>query len=111
MRHEPETYLRHMLDASDNIAGMTADLEYEGYLADNKLRWAVERQLMILGEALYQLRAEVPEEAAAVPESRSIINFRHVLVHGYAVVENEAVWTIIRIHLPKLQKFLRERLG
>jgi uncharacterized protein with HEPN domain len=89
---------------------MTDDIEYDGYLANSQLRWAVERQLSIVGEALYQLRDEFPSEAAKVPESKGIINFRHVLVHGYSVIENEAVWAIIRNRLPALQDFLEDML-
>lgn len=100
-----------MLDASQRVRSMAEGKSYDDYLAMDTDRWAIERQLMIVGEALYQLRADFPDAAAEVPESRGIINFRHVLVHGYSVVENEAVWAIIQNRLPRLEAYLRARLG
>ena len=39
-------------EAASQVARLTSDLSFDGYLADDVLRWAVERQLMIIGEAL-----------------------------------------------------------
>jgi uncharacterized protein with HEPN domain len=66
------------------------------------LRSAVERQLMIVGEALNRLRKIEPEFLASITDSRKIIAFRNILVHGYDVIRNEVVWGIIDSDLSTL---------
>ena len=44
--------------------------------------------------------------ALQIPGHRDIINFRHVLVHGYDKVEDEVVWGIIRAKVPELRQTL-----
>jgi uncharacterized protein with HEPN domain len=63
---------------------------FEDYLADDVLRWAVERRLMIVGEALTVLRRIAPGTAARIPGLPQIIAFRNILVHGYAGVDDKA---------------------
>src|SRR5680860_320174 len=65
---------------------------FDDYCHDVVLRSAVERQLTIVGEALNRLSSVAPDLAGALPELRSIIGFRNVLVHGYAQVDDEIVW-------------------
>ena len=59
------------------------------------LRSAVERQMMIIGEALDQAVDLQPELSEQISEVREIVNLRNVIVHGYAVVENETIWGIV----------------
>jgi uncharacterized protein with HEPN domain len=66
------------------------------------LRSAVERQLMIVGEALNRLRKIEPEFLASITDSRKIIAFRNILVHGYDVIRNEVVWGILDSDLSTL---------
>jgi hypothetical protein len=56
---------------------------FADYDADPMLRSAVERQLMIVGEALNRLRRIEPELLASITDSRKIIAFRNILGHGY----------------------------
>jgi uncharacterized protein with HEPN domain len=55
MRREPRAYLWDVREAADTILEFTRGLGLDDYLADRKLRSAVERQFEILGEALNQL--------------------------------------------------------
>jgi len=51
-----------------------------------------------------------PEIAELIPNSREIINLRNVIVHGYAVVENETIWGILQSDLPDLYDQVRKIL-
>lgn len=64
------------------------------YEADALLRSAVERQFQIVGEALILLNRHAPELAARITDFQQIISFRHILVHGYALIQNDVVWSI-----------------
>jgi uncharacterized protein with HEPN domain len=62
----------------------------------------VERQFEIVGEALNQLSKVDPDAAARVPDLARIVAFRNILIHGYAVVDNELVWQVLVDRLPSL---------
>ncbi|WP_159712694.1 HepT-like ribonuclease domain-containing protein [Geminicoccus flavidas] len=55
---------------------------------------AVERQLTILGEALNALRKLEPDILQGLPDADYAIRMRHVLVHGYAEINADQVWSI-----------------
>ena len=80
-----------MRDACSYVLEFTRGKTLKDYLTDRQLRSAVERQFMIVGEALYQLSKIHPGLAKEAPEARDIINFRHILVHAYERVEDETV--------------------
>jgi len=67
------------------------------------LRYAVERGLAIIGEALSQLAKLEPGLAASIGQHRSIIAFRNILIHAYADVDDRIVWDIIQTELPMLR--------
>ncbi len=67
-----------------------ADLE-----ENRPIRSAVERELMVLSEALYQLHRNFPEVAEQITSWREIIGFRHALVHGYDSLKMPVIWDVI----------------
>ncbi len=81
--------------AADRIAGVVAGKSFEDYLADDVLRWAVERQFTIPGEAFAALRRIEPALGSRIPDLTRIIAFRNVLIHGYAGVDDRLVWGVI----------------
>lgn len=111
MRPEAKKFLWDALTAADAVTGLVVGFSIEDYLADARTRWAVERQLQIIGEALAQLRQKDPETAAGISELPSIVAFRNILVHGYADVDHKIVWGAIVADLKPLQDRLRSMLG
>lgn len=75
------------------------------------LRSAVERKLMIVGEALNQMLRLEPDLEHQIPDARQIIDFRNILVHGYYAIEHETVWGILQKDLPVLTQQIQELLG
>jgi uncharacterized protein with HEPN domain len=71
----------------------------------------VERQFEIVGEALNQLSRTAPDLAAQVPDSARIIAFRNILIHGYAIVDDEIVWRATQENVPALRAALDALLG
>ena len=102
MPRDARGYLEDTVTACAHIEDLIQGRSLEDYLANDTLRWAVERQLIVVGEALYQLDRHFPETARRIPELRRIVNFRHVLVHGYANVHDEVVWGILETKLHPL---------
>jgi uncharacterized protein with HEPN domain len=71
-----------------------ADRSWSDYQSDPMLRSADERQFQIIGDALKRLSKVDPDTAAEIPDLPRIVAFRNVLVHGYAMIDNELVWEV-----------------
>jgi uncharacterized protein with HEPN domain len=95
----PKTLLWDARKAAEQILDFTADKTWEDYASDNLLRSAVERQFMIMGEALSKLRQVDLATAERLPDLPQIVAFRNILVHGYADVEDVIVWRTVTTEL------------
>jgi len=104
MQPEIRKYLYDICQASETLLDFIQDKSLQDYNAEPLLRSGVERQLMIIGEALNQAYKLEPALSESVSNIREIINLRNVIVHGYAIVENETIWGIIENDLPRLKK-------
>lgn len=82
---------------------------YESYLSDLKTRSAVERQLIVIGEAANAYRQLCPDNS--LEELRKIVGFRNRLVHAYDAIDTSIVWAILKNHLPLLKKELQQTLN
>jgi len=111
MERESRAYLWDAKAAADAIAEFTGGKSIDDYKADEMLRAAVERKFEIIGEALGQLARHDPELAEQVPDHAQIVAFRNILIHGYAVVDNETVWSVVETELPRLRNVLTRLLG
>jgi uncharacterized protein with HEPN domain len=102
----PETlkYLFDVRQACRLVAQFTHAKTAADFRNDLLLQSAVERQFITIGEALQQALRIQPELANSISESRRIVNFRNVIVHGYAVVVPDTVWGVVESDLPKLQE-------
>ncbi len=92
------------------MARITTGRSFEDYLADEILRWAVERQFTIIGEALTGLRRIDPVLAGRIPDLRRIVAFRNVLIHGYAIVDDRLVWGVVERDLQLMRMVLESLL-
>ncbi len=81
------------------VAGKTVD----DWRRDVQLRSAVERQFITIGESLQQ----APEMDKSISDTRRIINFRNVMVHGYAQIVPDTVWGVVEKDLPVLHGEVR----
>lgn len=96
-------WLDDISEESGFIIDETAGIGFADYIADRRLRRAVERSFLIIGEALLRLERTDPPTAASVSDCRKIIGFRNRLVHGYYATDYEQVWSIIHEFVPRLR--------
>lgn len=96
------SYLWDIKDAGQAITSFVTNIDAAIYAESELIHSAVERKFEIIGEALNLLSKTDPEIAARIPDISQIIAFRNVLIHGYAVVEHDRVWSVIKESLPKL---------
>ena len=90
-----------MLTAARAVASFVAGRSFEDYSRDLLLRSAVERQIEITGEAA---RGVSSEFKSAHPEIawRAIMAQRHRLAHEYGEINDELIWTVATVHVPRL---------
>lgn len=101
-------YLYDIERAGDLILKFTAGKSLSDYQADELLRAGVEREFMTIGEAVSQLAKIDAIVAARLPDHRRLIDFRNVLVHGYADVDDVLVWGLIDTSLLHLLTAVRD---
>ena len=59
---------------------------------------------------MLQLDHISPETVEEISEHRSIIGFRHVLVHGYDSLDPDTVWNVVETKIALLLKQTKELL-
>jgi uncharacterized protein with HEPN domain len=102
MQPESLKYLFDMQRACRLLFSFVAGKNFEDYVGDALLRSGIERQLIVVGEALNRLMKIDPSTASAVRDARQIIAFRNILVHGYDIVQAETVWEVLEKDLSSL---------
>lgn len=110
MQHESKKYLHDIVKACEALLKFIEGKGFDDYDNDLLLRSAIERQLMIVGEALNRAVREDPDIADSIDDVREIINLRNVIVHGYAVVENATIWGVVQEDVPRLYEQVKDLL-
>jgi uncharacterized protein with HEPN domain len=100
-------FLHDIEQACDLIEQFTAGKAVDDFRNDAQLRSAVERQFITIGEALLQALRAAPDLAHSITDTRRIINFRNVMVHGYASIVPETVWGVVETGVPVLHEEVR----
>jgi len=73
----------------------------DSFAADEMLKSAVERQLILIGEAARRVSDQFRSAHPEIPW-REMIGQRNVLVHGHGDVSDDLVWRVIADDLPTL---------
>lgn len=94
-------YLWDMREAARGILRFIAGETLAAFAAKEMLRYAVERQFIVIGEAARRVSGACKE---AHPEVawREVIALRNVLTHEYGEIAVERVWLTATEDLPKL---------
>ncbi len=88
------------------IAGMT----YEAFVADERTRDAVIRNIEIIGEAAKWLPDDVVARAPEI-EWRKIRGMRDVVAHGYFGLNMKVIWDTAKAKLDELEQAVRRLLA
>jgi uncharacterized protein with HEPN domain len=94
--------LEDALTAGSAVVRFLGSRSLADYEGDPMLRSAVERQLMIVGEALNRTLRAAPELVNRIPEAPEAIGFRKLLAHGYDEVVDRLVFNLAHERLPLL---------
>ncbi|MFC1544218.1 DUF86 domain-containing protein [Gemmatimonadota bacterium] len=104
MPRDARAYLADIIEASRAIQDATVGSDLEAYGQNRLLRSAVEREFIIIGEALNALSRVAPSSFETITHARRIVDFRNKLTHEYPSVDSALVWAIVETDIPLLLK-------
>ena len=96
-------YLEDVVRACDAIEGFLVGIDFDAYRATLVTRSAVERQLLVAGEAIGVFLRTDPRLSERISHARRIVDFRNLLAHDYAMVNDAVVWSIATDEAPLLR--------
>ena len=115
MSREVELLLEDIATACRKIEDWTRSLTFEQFAAQGMPYSAVLRELLVIGEAVKQVPADVRQEAPDIPW-RELAGLRDVVVHQYFGLQDATLWSVVREDIPSvgasvrtLQVTVRER--
>ena len=98
-----------MLQAIERICRYTKGKNFEDFIADDMMYYAVVKNIEILGEASNMLTEEF-RQAHPKPPCKQVNGMRNYIVHEYFQVDNNVVWDVITNDLPVLEQQIKEYL-
>jgi uncharacterized protein with HEPN domain len=104
MPRDPKLYLWEAHHALETLQDLPLPDTYQEYVVSKLHRYATERLLITVGEALARASALQPDLEQVLPDLRKIIGFRNIAVHGYHSIDNEQVWRIVQEDIAPLKQ-------
>ena len=103
-------YLQDILEACNSIEDVMSGVSLEEYRSKRAVRSAVEREFIIIGEALRRVSALDETLFSSISNSRAIVDFRNLLAHDYGAVDDDAVFGLVYSDLIELKVEVGELL-
>ncbi|WP_186698285.1 DUF86 domain-containing protein [Cyanobium sp. NS01] len=95
MARDLSAYLQDVLDACNSIQDVMSGVSLEDYRSTRAMRSAVEREFIIIGEALRRVRNLDETLFSSISNSHAIVDFRNLLAHDYGAVDDDAVFGLV----------------
>ena len=102
MPRDQRAYLADIIESCDAIAMAVDGLNLQNYEANRLVRSSVEREFIIIGEAIVAIGRVAPRTFNSITRARRIVDFRNQLTHEYPTVDDALVWAIIEHDIPLL---------
>lgn len=99
--------LNHIFIEAKFVVEHTQSITYDDFVVSEVLIRAVERSLMIIGEAAKMISEETKHELPQI-EWRGMAGLRDKLIHHYFGVDYEIVWSVVTSKIPDLYNSLIE---
>lgn len=106
-----EDSLRDALLAATEIIEWTSNKTFTDYTTDKRMRYSLERQFEVLGESLNAADRIEENLRHMIPEIGEFIGLRNVITHAYFRIDDEVIWSAIRLDIPLIQARIVEYLG
>ncbi len=104
------SYLWDMQNAAKEINEFMHGVKFGKFEKDKVLRYAAERQLLVIGEAANHVSPQFRNKHPEIPWA-IFIRFRNILAHEYGESLLTRVWLATTESVPELLKVLEELLA
>ncbi|OPX32000.1 MAG: hypothetical protein B1H09_01550 [Gemmatimonadaceae bacterium 4484_173] len=95
-----------IISAAEDILSFIKECDFKEF-SDNKiLRYAVERQLLVIGEAARRLSDSFRDNLTEIPW-KAVIGLRNIIAHDYGEILTERIWLVASRDLKDLLQKLR----
>jgi uncharacterized protein with HEPN domain len=94
-------YLWDMREAASDIVSFVKGVKYAGFIQNRLIRFAVERQLLVIGEAANHISLKFREVHPEIPWQQ-MIGLRNVLAHEYGEIKVDRIWNAATVSVPEL---------
>lgn len=95
--------LEHILEAIDRILTFAKGKSNEELRADKMQFYGIVKNIEIIGEAAYKLTKAFRKEHLETPWN-DVVKMRHVLIHDYYQIDEDAVYYVIEDNLGPLRE-------
>jgi uncharacterized protein with HEPN domain len=109
MKKDDSVYLRHIIDAFEQIGLYMNSVSHEEFLRNRLLQDGVIRQLEVMGEAARNLSEDLRNEYPEIPW-RQMIGLRNRMIHAYFNVDLQIIWEIVQGDIPDLKQKMKQIL-
>jgi uncharacterized protein with HEPN domain len=82
-----------IITAAREIQEFLTGIDFEAFQSNRLLRYAVERQLIVIGEASRHLSESFRARTPNIPW-RAIVGLRNILAHEYGEILAERIWLV-----------------
>lgn len=103
MPRRTAAYLADIVDACEAIADALRGQDLASYENNRLVRSAVEREFILVGEAMTALSHHEPDTFSSISDARRIVDFRNLLTHEYATIDDALVYAVAVGLAPALQ--------
>ena len=94
-----------MLKAATEIVQFVEGVKYADFQSNKMLRYAVERQVLVIGEAAKKVSVVFKNSCPQIPWT-AIVGQRNILAHEYGEVLIERIWRVSTVFVPELIELL-----
>ena len=106
-KHEDTPYLKHILDAINDIQESTKNLSKKEFEISKDPKDATIRRIEIIGEAIKNISKELKEKYPAILWKK-IAGARDRMIHAYFSIDLDILWDIAKKDLPILKKQIQK---
>lgn len=102
MPREYRLYLVDILQAAASIEANVSEISFEAFAADSNRLKAVVLDIVVIGEASHHVPQDIRAKVPEIPWGR-IVGMRNLIVHGYWLLNQAAIWETARTEVPRLR--------
>lgn len=93
------------LGAARELQSFTVGVDRDRFLRERGLQLIAERELTVIGEAIGRLSEEFCATHSQV-EWRKIRGLRNIVIHDYAKIDLDIIWSVVSTEVPPLISFI-----